>query len=96
MVVADSPWRLARFFFLGGAFSRLSAAQAWSDPSRSVSSSWGDFCAFALWAASNLAKGQREPHPLILGLCIAKAFSADAIRVVFPRQVHPLQKCGSS
>lgn len=95
MVVADSPWRLARFFFLGGAFSRLSAAQAWSDPSRSVSSSWEEFCAFALWAASNLAKGQREPHPLILGLYIAKAFS-DAIRVVFPLQVHPLQKCGSS
>lgn len=95
MVVADSPWRLARFF-LGGAFSRLSAAQAWSDPSRSVSSSWEEFCAFTLWAASNLTKGQREPHPLILGLCIAKAFSAAAIRVVFPRQVHPLQKCGSS
>lgn len=81
---------------LGGASSRLSAAQAWSDLSRSVSSSWGEFCAFALWAASNLAKGQREPHPLILGLCIAKAFSGDSIRVVFPCQVHLLQKCGSS
>lgn len=99
----ESPWWLltapGEWPGLGGGEDSsgfLQAAWAWSDLCRSVSSSWGELCAFALWATSNLANGQREPHPLILDLRIARAFSGDSIREFFAGQVHPLEKCGST